>query len=112
NGTPVQIYDCNASNAQDWVFARPEPTSLKVWSGTYCLDAGSTPRNGVGVKIWECFDNLPAQTWFYTDDNRIALYNPDLCLDLTDGNSTNGNEIQTWQCTDGNKNQEWIQVSL
>jgi len=27
------------------------------------------------MKIWQCFDNLPAQDWFYTDDKRIALTN-------------------------------------
>ena len=31
------------------------------------------PANGVGMKIFQCFDNLPAQAWFYTADDRIAL---------------------------------------
>lgn len=55
----------------------------------FCLDAGSSmsslrrfgscthlfqaPGNGVGMKIWQCYDNLPAQQWYYTADNRIAL---------------------------------------
>ena len=25
------------------------------------------------MKIWQCYDNLPAQAWFYTADNRVAL---------------------------------------
>jgi hypothetical protein len=25
------------------------------------------------MKIWQCYDNLPAQAWYYTSDNRIAL---------------------------------------
>ena len=25
------------------------------------------------MKIWQCYDNLPAQAWYYTDDERIAL---------------------------------------
>lgn len=37
------------------------------------------------MKIWQCYDNLPAQQWFYTGDNRVALTNRGLCLDLTDG---------------------------
>lgn len=39
------------------------------------------------MKIWQCYDNLPAQQWFYTGDNRVALTNRGLCLDLTDGKS-------------------------
>ncbi len=31
------------------------------------------PRSGVGMKIWQCYDNLPAQQWYYMGDNRIAL---------------------------------------
>ena len=78
------------------------------------------------MKIWMCYDNLPAQQWFFTDDNRIALENQGLaftslsrlrlaltsasagmCLDLTNGVLTNGNQVQTWQCTSGNNNQVW-----
>jgi hypothetical protein len=33
------------------------------------------PANGVQLKIWQCYDNLPAQQWYYTADNRIALEN-------------------------------------
>ena len=33
------------------------------------------PANGQQLKIWQCYDNLPAQTWFYTADQRIAVVN-------------------------------------
>ena len=59
------------------------------------------------MKIWQCYDNLPAQEWYYTDDNRVALENQGFCLDLTKGSLTNGNQVQTWQCTNGNTNQIW-----
>ena len=38
------------------------------------------PANGVGIKIWTCFPNLPAQAWVYTDDNRIALKNQGMSI--------------------------------
>ncbi|KAG9222069.1 hypothetical protein CCMSSC00406_0008054 [Pleurotus cornucopiae] len=107
NGTPVQIYDCNGSAAQSWLIG-PGSTKVQLADTTFCLDAGSSPANGVGMKIWECFDNLPAQQWFLTDDNRIALENQGLCLDLTEGILTNGNQVQTWQCTDNDNNQAWV----
>ncbi|KAF8960448.1 G-X-X-X-Q-X-W domain-containing protein [Flammula alnicola] len=72
NGTPVQIYDCNGTPAQRWFINRGS-TKVQLAGTNFCLDAGSSPANGVGLKIWQCYDNLPAQQWYYTDDNRIAL---------------------------------------
>ena len=30
------------------------------------------------MKIWQCYSGLAAQTWYLTDDNRIALMNQGL----------------------------------
>lgn len=78
------------------------------------------------MKIWQCYDNLPAQQWFYTNDNRIRLngkgsssriYNLHYseldrrflaeCVDLPNGVLTNSNQLQTWHCSTGNNNQVW-----
>ena len=78
------------------------------------------------MKIWTCFDALPAQTWFLTDDNRIALLNQrtfvihsempveltrtlraDQCLDDTSGSHADGTITQIWTCTDNDANQAW-----
>ncbi|KAF8147701.1 G-X-X-X-Q-X-W domain-containing protein [Crassisporium funariophilum] len=74
NGTPVQIYDCNGTQAQKWVIKRGGQ-QIKVSGTSFCLDAGSSPTSGTGMKIWTCYDNLPAQQWNYTPDNRILLTN-------------------------------------
>ncbi|KDR84331.1 hypothetical protein GALMADRAFT_111607 [Galerina marginata CBS 339.88] len=108
NGTPVQIYDCNGTGAQKWVLKKGS-TKVQLEGTNFCLDAGSTPGNAVGMKIWQCYDNLPAQQWYYTADNRIALEGKGLCLDLTNGVLTNSNRLQTWQCTNGNTNQIWTE---
>ncbi|GLB36859.1 putative G-X-X-X-Q-X-W domain-containing protein [Lyophyllum shimeji] len=110
DGTPVQIYDCNGTLAQKWHFIS-ETTSagliINVEGGPFCLDAGSNPANGVGMKIWTCYDGLPAQDWVVTPDNRIALLNQGQCLDLTNGVHVNSNLVQTWQCTANDANQVW-----
>jgi hypothetical protein len=31
----------------------------------------------------QCYAGVAAQTWFFTDDNRIALQGQGQCLDLT-----------------------------
>jgi len=106
NGTPVQIYDCNGSQAQMWSIIRG--SGMVHLSGTnYCLDAGSSPGNGAKMKIWTCYEGLAAQQWYWTDNNHIMLTGKGLCLDLTNGKLDNGNTVQTWQCSDGNKNQIW-----
>jgi len=89
-------FDCNNTPAQKWAISTQGETKVQVWETNFCLDAGSSewraqhyardllikmfsplrpiaPANGVGMKIWQCFDNLPAQDWFYTADNRVAL---------------------------------------
>ncbi|KAL0945344.1 hypothetical protein HGRIS_000842 [Hohenbuehelia grisea] len=106
NGTPVQIYDCNGTGAQKWVINRAN-TKVRLAGTNFCLDAGSSPGNGIGMKIWQCYDNLPAQAFYYTDDKRIAVTGKGQCLDLTDGDLTNARQSQTWRCTDNNNNQVW-----
>ncbi|KAF7436141.1 hypothetical protein PC9H_002967 [Pleurotus ostreatus] len=108
NGSPVQIHDCNGSNAQKWrIASKPGATRLQLDGTNFCLDSGLTPGNGVQLKIWQCFDGLAAQKWWYTEDKHIALEGKGQCLDLPGGNSGNGNVVQTWECAYGNKNQIW-----
>ncbi|KAF8970080.1 G-X-X-X-Q-X-W domain-containing protein [Flammula alnicola] len=106
NGTPVQIYDCNGTPAQSWTIRRGS-TKVQLTGTNFCLDAGTHPANGIGLKIWQCYDNLPAQQWYYTEDNRIALEGQGFCTDLTNGIQSNSNQLQTWRCTDNNINQIW-----
>ncbi|KAL1742405.1 ricin B lectin domain-containing protein [Schizophyllum fasciatum] len=106
NGTPVDITDCDGSSAQNWVLARGG-TSVKLAGTNFCLDAGSDITNGAGMKLWQCYAGLAQQTWYYTDDNRIAVMGYGQCLDVTRGVLDNGNVMQTWACTDGNTNQIW-----
>ncbi|KAJ3570611.1 hypothetical protein NP233_g4292 [Leucocoprinus birnbaumii] len=103
NGTPVQIFDCNGTPAQQWDITEGL-TTVRLANSPYCLDAGS---NGTLMKIWECFDGLAAQQWFLTNDSRIALNNQGFCLDLPNGNLTNTVQVQIWKCTDGDVNQIW-----
>ena len=46
--------------------------------------------NGDQMKIWSCVSGIQAQTWYYTDDQRIALQNQgqSLCSFPLDGQMT------------------------
>jgi hypothetical protein len=53
DGTPVQIYDCNGTGAQQWS-VRSDGTVVNTNSGK-CLDAtGHGTANGTLLEIWTC----------------------------------------------------------
>ncbi|KAF9529142.1 ricin B lectin domain-containing protein [Crepidotus variabilis] len=110
DGTPVQIYDCNGTGAQKWV-SNEDFTKVRVAGTNYCLDAGTNTANGVGMKIWTCYDNLGAQEWFASSNKQIIREGTGFCLDLPNGNPANGNQLQTWECANGNTNQVWTKNS-
>ncbi|KAF6763219.1 ricin B lectin domain-containing protein [Ephemerocybe angulata] len=62
NGTPVDIFDCNGTPAQNWII-NPGNTRVQVAGQNFCLDAGEWPNDGTKMKIWSCYNNLPAQSW-------------------------------------------------
>ncbi|KAJ9110960.1 hypothetical protein QFC20_002726 [Naganishia adeliensis] len=108
DGTAVDLYDCNDTAAQKWVFTRGTTGGqIRLAGSNYCLDAGSNPGNGIKMKIWTCYAGLGPQTWTFGTDGRIRLPSADQCLDVTDGSFTNFNVMQTWQCSSGNTNQQW-----
>ncbi|KAH6890223.1 carbohydrate-binding module family 13 protein [Coprinopsis sp. MPI-PUGE-AT-0042] len=113
NGTPVQIYDCNETEAQMWVFTEAQTGYLIQLANTgFCLDSVIALPNGHPMKLWDCYFYLPQQQWGATDNNLIKLFNlqyaPDgVCLDLTEGRLDNANVVQTWECSPNNPNQVW-----
>jgi hypothetical protein len=108
NGAPVQIWNCNGGPQQKWVYTTGGFSSVKLAGTNFCLDAGSdNPADGTKLKIWQCYDRIPAQSWVFNGDKTIALQSAAKCVDLTDGNKGNGNRIQVWGCSSGNINQQW-----
>ena len=66
-----------------------------------------TGTNGLKMKIWQCFSGLTQQTWSHTlVPEVINIEFTDFCLDLTNGDKTNQNVLQIWQCS-GDANQIW-----
>ena len=52
NGTRVQLYDCNGTNAQKWTVSGR--TLVNTGSGK-CLDVtGANSANGTPLQIWTC----------------------------------------------------------
>ncbi|TFK60215.1 ricin B lectin, partial [Pluteus cervinus] len=112
--SPYSSISCGNLSFQQWTIQKG-PTNVTTLGSNglpFCLDAGTSPKNGDLLKVWDCYDNLPAQTWYYTDDNRIALKDQGFCVDLPNGNATDEAPLQIWQCSDNNPNQVWIQETL
>ncbi|SEF27420.1 chitinase [Amycolatopsis pretoriensis] len=100
NGTAVDLYTCNGTNAQQWT-----STSGTLRALGKCLDvnaAGTT--NGTRVQLYDC-NGTGAQQWTRSGNQ---LVNPasGKCLDATGPSSADGTPLQIWTCT-GAANQSW-----
>jgi beta-glucanase (GH16 family) len=102
NGTPVQLYDCNGTNAQQWTVAGDG--SLRALGK--CLDVtfGGT-ANGTPVQLWDC-NGTGAQQWQAQTNGALANPQSGRCLDDPAGNTANGTQLQIWDCN-GGTNQQW-----
>jgi glucosylceramidase len=101
NGTAVQLYDCNGTDAQKWTAAGDTLQALGK-----CMDVTSAgTANGTKVQLYDC-NGTGSQVW--TRGPGGALVNPQSgrCLDATGPSSANGTRLQIWDCT-GAANQQW-----
>jgi len=104
SGTPVQLYDCNGTNAQKWLYTSLDPKPLKVF-GTRCLDVqGGRMTSGTKVQSYAC-NGTAAQKWNVNQNGTITTWNG-LCLDAVGGGTANGTRIQIYTCN-GTGAQVW-----
>ncbi|MEV6738862.1 lectin [Streptomyces sp. NPDC051104] len=102
DGTPVQLYDCNGTSAQQWTVG----TDGTIRALGKCLDVtGNSTADGAKVQLWSCTGGAN-QKWTVTAAHDIVNPQADKCLDVTDNNSANGSRIQIWTCS-GGANQKW-----
>lgn len=107
NGTPVQVYTCNGTAAQQWTEKRTSRTSIEAFGK--CLDVvGGGTADGAKVDLYTC-NGTGAQNWVPLSD--WALYNPNSnkCLDVPNHSYTPV-QLQIWDCVEGSENQKWRQV--
>jgi len=103
NFTPVQVYTCNGTNAQQWTVVQAGST-LQALGKCMDINAGGT-ADGTTVDLYQC-NNTGAQV--FIPESNGSLYNPQSgkCLDDTNWSTTPGTQLQIWDCT-GNANQKW-----
>ncbi|MGZ2359512.1 lectin [Streptomyces sp. 372A] len=102
NGTPVQLYDCNGTNAQKWTVG----ADGTIRALGKCLDVASGgTADGTKVQLWDC-NGSAAQKWAVSGARDIVNPQANKCLDVTGNNAANGTPLQIWTCA-GTANQKW-----
>ncbi|WP_055489194.1 lectin [Streptomyces sp. TP-A0356] len=102
DGTPVQLYDCNGTAAQQWTVG----SDGTIRALGKCLDVtGNSTADGARAQLWSCTGGAN-QKWTVTAAHDIVNPQADKCLDVTGNNSANGTPTQIWTCT-GGANQKW-----
>jgi hypothetical protein len=121
-GSTLALVECfqpgnSALFLQTFNFKRNQPTNITMTGTdsygqqTLCVDFGSTPGNGITPKLYACL-GVPQQTFWVTNDNRVAVYNGDQCLDVVKGSQPTNElpygtlgDVQSWKCTPGDTQQ-------
>ena len=78
NGTNVQVYNCNGSAAQKWLYDAAKE-QLKTESGHCLTSRGDTDAFG-RVEIWSCQDDNRNHQWYW-DGDILLNRKSDLALD-------------------------------
>ncbi len=102
NGTAVQLFDCNGTNAQQWTVG--SDGTIRALGKCMDVTSGGT-ANGTTVQLFDC-NGTGAQQWTVTAAHDIVNPQSNKCLDVTGNNSANGTRLQIWDCS-GGANQKW-----
>ncbi|GAB2742945.1 CAP domain-containing protein [Kitasatospora kifunensis] len=93
NGTAVQLYDCNGTNAQNWTYNGGTLTALgKCLDVTAAGTADSTP-----VQLYDC-NSTGSQQWVYAEGGVLVNPQSSKCLDVPGGNAVNSAQLQIYTC--------------
>lgn len=102
NGTAVQLYTCNGTNAQRWMIA----SDGTVRALGKCLDVtGGGTANHTLVQLYDC-NGTGAQSWVPQADGSLLNPQSGRCLDDLGFNAADGAQLGIWDCN-GLSNQKW-----
>ncbi|MEV6488093.1 glycosyl hydrolase family 18 protein [Actinoplanes sp. NPDC051633] len=102
NGTAVQLYDCNGTNAQTWTVGGDG--TVRALGKCMDITAAGT-ANGTPVQLYDC-NGTGAQAWQAQSNGTLRNPASGRCLDATGNSSANGTRLQIWDCA-GSANQRW-----
>jgi chitinase len=103
NGTAIQLYDCNGSNAQNWTVGTDG--TLRALGKCMDINAAGT-ANGSLVQLYDC-NGTGAQVWQSQSNGTLRNPASGRCLDASNNSSANGTRLHIWDCFAG-ANQRWV----
>lgn len=102
NRTPVQIFDCNGTGAQNWTIYN-DGTIRALGK---CLDVNNAAKtDGTPVQLFDC-NGTGAQQWKITKTGSIINTNSNKCLAVERPARRNAVHVTICGCT-GRQNQKW-----
>lgn len=102
NGTAVQLWTCNGTNAQSWSVGTDG--TLRALGKCMDITAAGTV-NGTVVQLYDC-NGTGAQVWQAQANGTLRNPASGRCLDATGQSSSDGTRLQIWDCA-GSGNQVW-----
>ncbi|MCX4515191.1 PQQ-dependent sugar dehydrogenase [Streptomyces sp. NBC_01619] len=103
DGTPVQLYGCNGTDAQKW--SRVGQTFQALGK---CMDvAGGATANGTPVQLYGC-NGTGAQRWDTHTNGTLRNPQSGRCLDVPGGNSADGTQLALYDCVPTSPNEQWV----
>ncbi|MGW4199177.1 ricin-type beta-trefoil lectin domain protein [Streptomyces sp. NPDC005004] len=105
DGTRVQLYACNGTDAQRWTYVPGAGGTLRALGG--CLDvSGGGTANGTKVQLWQC-NGSGAQRWVPGPDSSLVNPQSGRCLDDPASSTADGTQLQIYDCN-GTAAQRWV----
>lgn len=102
NGTHVQLYPCNGTNAQQWS-VMADGTLQAFGKCMDVVNGGMT--NGTKVQLYVC-NGTGSQQWLTNANGELVNPQAARCLDDPGGTSTNPTRLQIYDCVAG-RAQTW-----
>ncbi|GAA1560375.1 ricin-type beta-trefoil lectin domain protein [Kribbella lupini] len=105
NGTPVQLYTCNGTTAQQWTYT-PGSTGGTLRALGSCLDVtASGTANKTKIQLWQC-NGAQAQRWVPGPNSSLINPQSGRCLDDPGSSTVDGTQLQIYDCNGANA-QKW-----
>ncbi|MFE6746382.1 ricin-type beta-trefoil lectin domain protein [Kitasatospora purpeofusca] len=101
NGTAVQSWTCNGTNAQDLTLGT-DGTVRALGSCLRPVNGQITP--GTRIELWAC-DGTGSQQWRTTEQGAL-VHSSGLCIDIPQNSTAGGTRVALWTCNQG-ANQKW-----
>jgi len=121
SGTPIQIWTCITGNTHQLWFAQyatPTPPAVDGYSVQFYNNqqSGANPLLGIVSQadtnnepvVMNRTDTAPLGVDWVYQGGTLATYDGAQCLDVTNGVDADGTLLQTFACTPGNTNQQWV----